>query len=176
MRSRWSSRKLWIAVCAIVGLAGAALAGQIETADAIQQAVWIVLAYLGVEGGADIAGAARSRADAKSKGNPLAGIVGLALIASLAVGASGCSVLKTHYAETGETGITTEYSSMLWAAPFSRIDGSDAQLTYKFGVDGALAVGQGVSGLEQSGQTEALRLLVEALIATKATSPMPIVP
>jgi len=103
MMGKLKSRKLWLAIAGITTAVAAALAGEIETAQAIESVVWIVLAYLGVEGGADVV----SRIRPRSNGGDPSRFVGLLLVASLAVGATSCTSFRVYDPVTGEQVVST---------------------------------------------------------------------
>jgi hypothetical protein len=50
MKEKLKSRKFWIMIMTVFGLAGMALSGEIAPSEAINKAVYIVLGYFGANG------------------------------------------------------------------------------------------------------------------------------
>jgi hypothetical protein len=96
----------------------------------------------------------------------------LLLILAGGLALAGCSTFSNKFVDADGT----SYESHLMVAPFSTLEGGDAQMRYKWNqTDGNIGVGASVSSIDQTGQIDVMKALIEAAIAagTKAAVPIP---
>ena len=85
-----------------------------------------------------------------------------------------CSYVSSSFVDTDGT----NYSTTLWLAPFSKLDGKTASMAYKWsGESGDIKVGEGIQGLDQTRQVEVMQAAIAAAItAALARTTIPPVP
>jgi hypothetical protein len=110
------------------------------------------------------------------------------LSAALVAVMCGCSTVSTRFTETATdadgSSYTTAYKALSTAAPFGEVEKTNHEFRYKWGgKENSIGTGQGAQGIDNTGQTEALKQLIQsltiltpffqALAAPKPESPKP---
>ena len=100
----------------------------------------------------------------------------LLLVLAGCLALAGCSTFSNKFIDADGT----SYESHLMVAPFSTLQGGDAQMRYKWTqTDGNIGVGASVASIDQTGQIEVVRMAIEAAVqaaiagAAKAAVPVP---
>ena len=79
--------------------------------------------------------------------------------------ACGCSTVSTEFIDQDGTTFRQELS----LAPFSKLDEQAAQMLYQWsGEGGNIAVGTATTNLDNTGQTEALKAILQAAMTAAA--------